>query len=204
MGEKSQIQALDRTTPILPLQPGLAERRFPRLRPARPLDPIRRAGDRHRQRRMGVQTKAPAPGGSGLPQVGGLRQPQRRHRAAAAPGDGQLRPGTSTAPSRPGWRRTLGSSDFSPAHASWMDLVVVWFSLDRTPSHPPRHLRLRPRPLRQDPRLHRGAGTTVPTFRGTSPPTNSSPKPTDRRPQTRGSRWGLELSLPWPGQGREW
>ena len=36
VAEKSQIQALDWTAPILPLQPGLSERRPHELGPARP------------------------------------------------------------------------------------------------------------------------------------------------------------------------
>jgi hypothetical protein len=43
---------------------------------------------------------------------------------------------------------------FTPTHAFWMNLVEVWFLDHRTPSQPPRQLRLRPRPKRQDPRVH--------------------------------------------------
>jgi hypothetical protein len=52
--EKSEIQALDRTAPVLPMQPRLAERRTARLRPPRHHDPIRGAGRRYRKghRRM--------------------------------------------------------------------------------------------------------------------------------------------------------
>jgi hypothetical protein len=50
-GEKSRIQALGRTAPMLPAGPGLAARRtpHPRLRPARHHHLVRRPGGRHRE-----------------------------------------------------------------------------------------------------------------------------------------------------------
>ena len=42
--EKTQIQALDRTAPILPMLPGVPERATPRLQARRHLEPLRRAG----------------------------------------------------------------------------------------------------------------------------------------------------------------
>ena len=48
--EKSQIQALDRTAPMLPLRPGLAERAHPRLQAPRNHHPVRRPRGRHRRR----------------------------------------------------------------------------------------------------------------------------------------------------------
>ena len=42
MDEKSQIQALDRTLPILPLRPGIAGTTDPRLRAALNNHPVRR------------------------------------------------------------------------------------------------------------------------------------------------------------------
>ena len=47
--EKSQIQALDRTAPILPMLPGRARARDPRLQAPRHDQPLRRAGRHHRQ-----------------------------------------------------------------------------------------------------------------------------------------------------------
>ena len=46
--EKSQIQALDRTEPILPMLPGHPRTRDPRLQAPRDLEPLRRAGSRDR------------------------------------------------------------------------------------------------------------------------------------------------------------
>ena len=48
--EKSQIQALDRSAPVLPLMPGVPERQHPRLRPQRHHEPLRRARCRLRAR----------------------------------------------------------------------------------------------------------------------------------------------------------
>ena len=47
--EKSQIQALDRTQPLLPMLPGTPARRSPRLRAPRHDHAVRRARHRHRQ-----------------------------------------------------------------------------------------------------------------------------------------------------------
>jgi transposase len=47
--EKSQIQALDRTAPILPSRPGLPEKGHPRLQAQRHHDVVRRTRGSHRQ-----------------------------------------------------------------------------------------------------------------------------------------------------------
>ena len=47
--EKSQIQALDRSAPVLPMLPGHAGPRDARLQAQRNLEPVRRAGPRQRQ-----------------------------------------------------------------------------------------------------------------------------------------------------------
>ena len=57
--EKSQIQALDRTAPILPLRPGLPEKADPRLRPARHHHAVRRARGGHRKGRRRLLSAAP-------------------------------------------------------------------------------------------------------------------------------------------------
>ncbi|WP_064741651.1 IS630 family transposase [Hamadaea tsunoensis] len=46
--EKTQIQALDRTQPLLPLDFGVTEKRYSRLPPARHHQPVRRPGHRDR------------------------------------------------------------------------------------------------------------------------------------------------------------
>ena len=75
-------------------------------------------------------------------------------RAPAAPGDGQLR-----RPQAPRVRAWLAEHPrihvhFTPTHASWMNLVEVWFSIinakPSTAAPSPRQ-----RPQRQNPRLHR-------------------------------------------------
>ena len=93
--EKSQIQALDRTVPILPMQEGPDRAPVARLLPARHLDAVRRAGHRHRPGHRGAQAAAPPPGVPGVPQADRADLPRRRRRrrrpGRAAPGDGQLR-----------------------------------------------------------------------------------------------------------------
>ena len=71
--EKSQIQALDRTAPILPMRPGPAGEGDPRLRPARHHHPVRRAGGRHRQGHRRLLPAAPA---RGVPDASSSRSPR--------------------------------------------------------------------------------------------------------------------------------
>ena len=108
--EKSQIQALDRTAPMLPMQPGLPERRT------------------HDYVRHGTSTLFAALE-IATGQVTGACKPRHRHQEflaflkqvaraypdrAAAPGDGQLRRPTSTPRSETGSRATRGSTSTSP------------------------------------------------------------------------------------------
>lgn len=51
--EKSQIQVLDRTTPMLPITPGLPERRTHDYKRARDHHAVRRAGGRNREDHCG-------------------------------------------------------------------------------------------------------------------------------------------------------
>ena len=85
--EKSRIQALDRTAPMLPMAPGRIGAAHPRLHPARHLHPVRRPGGRHRPRHSRLQAPPPQYRAARLPAPGHARLPRRR----AAPGDGQLR-----------------------------------------------------------------------------------------------------------------
>ena len=108
--EKSQIQALDRTAPILPLQPGLAERRS------------------HDYVRHGTSTLFAALE-IATGQVTAACKPRHRHQEflaflkqvtraypdrRAAPGDGQLRRPQAPQGPRTGWPRTRGWSCTSP------------------------------------------------------------------------------------------
>ncbi len=52
--EKTQVQALDRTAPILPILPGVPERRTHDLPPLRHYQPLRRP-----ERRLGVRDQRP-------------------------------------------------------------------------------------------------------------------------------------------------
>lgn len=56
--EKSQIQALDRTAPLLPMRPGQPERRTHRLQAPRHHQPVRRSGYTNRQDHR-ANTEAP-------------------------------------------------------------------------------------------------------------------------------------------------
>ena len=123
--EKSQIQALDRTSadPADATRAGRAAP--PRLRPARDHHLVRGPGDRHRQ---------------------GHRRGQARHRhqeflaflkqvARAYPGQQlHLVMDNYAAHKHPAVKAWLAANPrvvchFTPTHASWMNLVEVWFSL---------------------------------------------------------------------------
>ena len=181
--EKSQIQALDRTAPMLPMRPGLARAPHPRLQAARHHHPVRRVGDRHRQGHRRVQAAAPPPGVPGVPQAG---RPGLPRDAGAAPGDGQLRhPQEGRGPRLAGRQ----PADPRPLHPDLRVLAEPGRGLvrdHRTPSHPPRHLRLRSRTSTPRSAPSSTAGTTAATpSSGPRPPTTSSRKPTVRPLQTR-------------------
>ena len=127
--EKSQIQALDRTAPILPLQPGLAERRS------------------HDYVRHGTSTLFAALE-IATGNVVGACKTRHRHQeflaflkqvARAYPDDGTGRQlhlvmDNYAAHKHPAVKAWLAANPrvachFTPTHASWMNLVEVWFSL---------------------------------------------------------------------------
>lgn len=123
--EKSQIQALDRTAPILPLQPGLAERRS------------------HDYVRHGTTTLFAALE-IATGQVTAACKPRHRHQeflaflkqvARAHPGrELHLVMDNYAAHKHPKIKAWLAdnprvSVHFTPTHASWMNLVEVWFSI---------------------------------------------------------------------------
>ena len=132
LDEKSQIQALDRTVPILPMQPGKVERPLPRL-PPRHHHPVRRPGDRHRQSHCGAQAQAPPPGVPGL-----LKHIERTYRDAVdehgQPLELHLVMDNYAAHKHKNVRDWLEVNPrfkvhLTPTHASWMNLVEVWFGL---------------------------------------------------------------------------
>jgi transposase len=123
--EKSQIQALDRTAPILPLQPGLAERRS------------------HDYVRHGTSTLFAALE-IATGQVTAACKPRHRHQeflaflrqvtGAYPAGELHLVMDNYAAHKHPKVRQWLAANPrvvvhFTPTHASWMNLVEVWFSL---------------------------------------------------------------------------
>jgi transposase len=151
--EKSQIQALDRTAPMLPLQPGL---------------PARRTHDYVRHGTTTTTLFAALEIATG--KVTAICQPRHRHQeflrflrqvARAYPeADLHLVMDNYAAHKHPAVRAWLAAHPritvhFTPTSASWMNLVEVWFAGRRTPGHPPRQLPQRPRPHYQDPGLHR-------------------------------------------------
>ena len=102
--EKSQIQALDRTAPILPLRPGPAGAGHPRLQAQRHHHPVRRPRGRHRQGHRPVLRPARQGRVPRLPQAG---RPGLPARAACTSSSTTTTP-TSTPTSRHGWPRTRG------------------------------------------------------------------------------------------------
>ena len=123
--EKSQIQALERSAPILPLQPGLAERRS------------------HDYIRHGTSTLFAALEIS-TGKVTAALKPRHRHQeflaflkqvARAYPGQQlHLVMDNYAAHKHQDVRKWLTANPrmvchFTPTHASWMNLVEVWFSL---------------------------------------------------------------------------
>jgi transposase len=123
--EKSQIQALDRTAPILPLQPGLAERRS------------------HDYVRHGTSTLFAALE-IATGQVTAACKPRHRHQEFLAflrqvtraypAGELHLVMDNYAAHKHPKVRAWLAANPrvvvhFAPTHASWMNLVEVWFSI---------------------------------------------------------------------------
>jgi hypothetical protein len=136
--EKSQIRALDRTMPILPMQPGLIERRS------------------HDYVRHGTTTLFAALE-IATGRVTAALKPRHRHQeilafpkqVARGYPEGELHPAMDNyaAHKHPAVRAWLKANPrivghFAPTHASWMNLVEVWFLDDRASGHPPRRLRL--------------------------------------------------------------
>ena len=123
--EKSQIQALDRTQPGLPMKKGRAGHHDPRLRPERNDHAVRRPQCLGWQRHRPVHGAAPAPGAHPLP------QPDRGHRASRQAGPRhprQLR--RPQAPQGPCLARSSPPLDlhFTPTSCSWANAVETFFA----------------------------------------------------------------------------
>src|SRR5215213_8772979 len=156
--EKSQIQALDRTQPVLPMQPHLIERRSH--------DYVRHGTSTlfaALEVATGKVTAACKPRHRHTEFLAFLRQiertyPERPEDEAA--GELHLIMDNYAAHKHPKVRAWLAEHPrihvhFTPTHASWMNLVEAWFSLAERQAIHRRHLQQRQRPQRQAPRLHR-------------------------------------------------
>src|SRR5271166_5178197 len=140
--EKSQIQALDRTQPMLPMQPGRPARRthdYVRHGTTTLFASLERVRGSHRPGHRRLPAPAPPPGVFGLPPTGRPRRP----RPGLAPGNGQLRH-----PQTPRGAR-LASRQLPhprPLHPDLRILAQPGRGVvlhHRTPGHSPRHLRQR-------------------------------------------------------------
>ena len=123
--EKSQVQALNRTQKTLPMQPGHAEQRHPRLRPSWHHHLVRGVGDRDREGDRVVQAAAPPPGVPCLPQTRGPHLPRREL---------HLVMDNYAAHKRIEVRDWLAANPrihvhFTPTSGSWLNLVEVWFGI---------------------------------------------------------------------------
>ena len=108
--EKSQVQALDRTAPILPIRPGLPEKAthdYIRHGTTTLFAALEVATGRVEQ---ALSAAAPPPGVPDLPQAGGQGLPA----AASCTWWWTTTPPTNTPPCAPGWRATRGSPCTSP------------------------------------------------------------------------------------------
>ena len=135
--EKSQIQALDRTQPILPLAPGVPERRT---------HDYMRHGTTTLFAALDVATgavigqTAPAPPQQRVPAVPAHHRSQRAGRCSTS-----IWSWTTTARTRPpairNWfaRHPRFHVHFTPTSASWLNQVERWFATLTQSLHPPRH-----------------------------------------------------------------
>jgi transposase len=131
--EKSQIQALDRTMPVLPMQPGLVERRSH--------DYVRHGTTTlfaALEIATGTVTAAVKPRHRNQEFLAFLKQVERAYRHLVDQ-DGEpvqlhLVMDNYAAHKHPNVRAWLAKNPrfvvhFTPTHASWMNLVEVWFSM---------------------------------------------------------------------------
>ncbi len=158
--EKSQIQALDRTAPMLPLRPGLPESRthdyvrhgtttlFAALEVATG-KVVDACYDRHRHQEFLRFLKQVA-----------KAYPRRELHVVVDNYAAHKHPAVTA------WlaRHPRITLHFTPTSGSWLNLVEVFFGDPHPPSHPPRHLHLRRRPRIRDRDLHRRLERPLPTL----------------------------------------
>jgi hypothetical protein len=130
--EKSQIQALDGTMPVPPMQPGLSEASSHDCA-RQGTTTLRGTGHRHRAGDRGAEAAAPD-----QEFLAFLKQIERTYRHVLDP-DGQpvelhLVMDNYAAHKRKNVHEWLQANPrfevhFTPSHASWMNLVEVWFGI---------------------------------------------------------------------------
>ena len=160
--EKSQIQALDRTAPMLPMQPGLPERRthdYVRHGTTTLFAALDIATGKVT---AALQAAAPPPG---VPARSSSRSP-----APTPTGELHLVMDNYAAHKRVEVRDWLAANPrihvhFTPTSASWMNLVEVWFGIIERQAIHRGTFASRHRPQRQDPRLHRRLERPLPPVR---------------------------------------
>ena len=124
--EKSQIQALDRTAPILPMRPGPAGEGDPRLRPPRHHHAVRGTRDRHRQDHRRLLPAAPQ---RRVPDASSNRSPAPT-RGSSCTWSWTTTPRTSTRACRPGSRSNPRiTMHFTPTSGSWLNMVEIFFGI---------------------------------------------------------------------------
>ena len=148
--EKSQIQALNRTQKVLPMQPGHNEQRS------------------HDYVRHGTTTLFAALE-IATGKVTGLCKDRHRHQeflgflthvaraypgAGTTPGDGQLRRAQASRGPQLAYSKPTHQGPLHPDVGVMVEPGRGLVRHHRTPSHPTRYLRLSPRVDRQDPRIH--------------------------------------------------
>ena len=156
--EKSQIQALDRTAPILPIRPGL---------PEKATHDYVRHGTTTLFAALEVATgrveQACLPRHRHQEFLAFLKQVAKAYPRESCTSCATTTPPTSTPPSRRGWPQPPDHPALHPDVG-----VVAEHGRDllrdhHPPGHPPRHLQLRPRPDRGDQRIHQRLERTLPT-----------------------------------------
>ena len=123
--EKSQVQALERTAPILPLRPGLPEKADPRLHPPRHDHAVRRPRSRHRPGARRLLRPAPPPGVPEFLKQVAKAYPRRKLHLVV---DNYA---THKHPAVRAWlaRNPRVTLHFTPTSGSWLNLVEVFFSI---------------------------------------------------------------------------